>query len=64
MSNPRPGEVYVHGLAQDQARELLAAADRAGVDPQLVRVSDGGFIVPEAVHDQLLSGWAENDAVV
>jgi len=64
MSNPRPGETYVHGLAQDTAQALLEAADRAGVDQALVRVSDGGFIVPDAVHDQLLSGWADTDAVV
>lgn len=64
MSTPRPGEVYVHGKTQENAQQLLEAADRAGIDPQLVRVTDGGFIVPEAVHDQLLQGWATDEPVI
>jgi hypothetical protein len=63
--NPRPGEAFVYGINQETAQALLEAADRAGVDQHLVRVSDGGFIVPEAVADEHVATWtADNDDVV
>lgn len=64
MSTPRIGETYVHGVTTELAQQLLAAAEKAGVDESLLRVSDGGFIVPDAVHDQMMLGWASDDAVV
>ena len=43
------GEAFVAGLDSDTAQQLLAAAEKAGLDPSVVRVSsaDGGFVVPE-----------------
>lgn len=34
---------------REAATELLAAADKAGVDQTLIRVTQGGYLVPEAV---------------
>lgn len=63
--NPRPGEAFVYGVNQETAQALLEAADRVGVDQHLVRVSDGGFIVPEAVADEHVASWTtDDDAVV
>jgi len=42
------GEAFVAGLDPETARKLLAAADKAGLDPAVVRAvpGDGGFVVP------------------
>ena len=36
----------------DQATLLLAAAEDLGLDPDVVRTSEGGFLVPKKVHDK------------
>jgi hypothetical protein len=45
------GEAFVEGADSDTAKALLEAAEKAGLDPAVVRYSagDGGFIVPEAL---------------
>lgn len=41
------GEAFVAGLTAENAKALLEAAEKAGMDPSVVRAdSDGGFIVP------------------
>lgn len=48
------GEAFVEGTDAETAKKLLAAADKAGLSPSVVRVApgDGGFIVPEALVDK------------
>lgn len=48
------GEAFVEGTDPETAQKLLAAAEKAGLDPSVVRVApgDGGFIVPEALADK------------
>ncbi|MET0488738.1 MAG: hypothetical protein ABWZ30_05475 [Jiangellaceae bacterium] len=42
------GEAFVAGGDTETAQKLLAAAEKAGLDPSVVRYSaDGGFVVPE-----------------
>jgi hypothetical protein len=43
------GEAFVEGTDADTAKGLLEAAEKAGLDPAVVRLApgDGGFIVPE-----------------
>jgi len=36
----------------DQAVLLLAAAEDLGLDPDVVRTSEGGFVAPKEVHDK------------
>ena len=48
----RGGETFIWGRHQVTAIALLAAADRLGVDPILVRATDTGFIVPDEVADE------------
>lgn len=44
------GEAFVAGLDAETAQKLLEAAEKAGLDPSVVRASsDGGFVVPEAL---------------
>jgi spore coat polysaccharide biosynthesis protein SpsF (cytidylyltransferase family) len=45
------GEAFVAGDDTDTAQKLLEAAEKAGLDPSVVRLAagDGGFIVPEAL---------------
>lgn len=40
----------------DVARRLLAAAERAGVDPVVVKSTSDGFIVPEPVYELAYTG--------
>lgn len=42
------GEAFVAGLDADTAQKLLDAAEKAGLDPSVVRAApgDGGFVVP------------------
>lgn len=41
------GEAFVAGLTAENAKTLLEAAEKAGLDPSVVRAdSDGGFVVP------------------
>lgn len=37
---------------KDNAVLLLAAAEELGLDPGVVRVTDGAFSVPQEVHDK------------
>ena len=48
------GEAFVAGTDSETAQRLLAAAEKAGLDPSVVRVSpgDGGFVVPEELADK------------
>lgn len=48
------GEAFVAGTDAETAKKLLDAAQKAGLDPSVVRVSpgDGGFIVPEELADK------------
>lgn len=58
MSNSHPvlaeGDVLVPGSAE-LAPQLLAAAEKAGLEPAVVRKSpiQGGYVVPAAVADLL-----------
>lgn len=49
----RLGETYVHGRDSGTARRLLAAADKVGQPPFVVRATETGFIVPDAVWDEV-----------
>jgi hypothetical protein len=41
------GEAFVAGLTAENAKTLLEAAEKAGLDPGVVRAdADGGFVVP------------------
>lgn len=42
-----PGEGFVPGRSPVKARELLAAAEAAGLEPGVVRTTSKGYIVPE-----------------
>lgn len=48
---PTDGETFVWGRDPKTARALIDAAERAGVDPQSVRTTRDGYIVPDAVWD-------------
>lgn len=43
------GEAFVAGNDPETAKGLLEAAEKAGLDPSVVRLApgDGGFVVPE-----------------
>lgn len=45
------GEAFVAGTDAETAQKLLAAAEKAGLDPSVVRTApgDGGFIVPDSL---------------
>ncbi len=45
----RPGETRIEGLDPVVARGLLDAATEVGMDAHVVRVTDGGFVVPTEV---------------
>lgn len=64
----RLGEVYVHGRSRELARELIDTARGLGVHPHTVRAVDEGFIVPEAVADEVerqqRERWAPEGAVI
>jgi hypothetical protein len=49
----RVGDAFVAGRSPEAARALLTAAVRLGLDPAVVRTTDGGYIVPEEVADEL-----------
>lgn len=40
------GEAYVAGRSEEKARELIEAAQKAGLDPALVSTTSHGYIVP------------------
>lgn len=44
--------VTVEGLTSDNATLLLAAAEELGLEPEVVRTSEDGFVVPQEVHDK------------
>lgn len=45
---------FVYGKTPENARMLLAAAERLGMPPEVVRASDEGFYVPlDLVNDVL-----------
>jgi len=48
------GEAFVAGLDSETAQKLLEAAEKAGLDPSVVRAApgDGGFVVPAALVDK------------
>lgn len=46
-----PGSTYVAGIDAPMARALLDAAAEVGYSSDVVRVSNGGFVVPDAVAD-------------
>lgn len=41
------GDAYIQGRSPEKSRELLEAAESAGVDPALVRTTSDGYIVPK-----------------
>jgi hypothetical protein len=41
------GDAYIQGRSPEKARELLAAAEEAGIDTALVRTTSDGYIVPK-----------------
>lgn len=41
------GDAYIQGRSPEKSRELLEAAEAAGVDPALVRTTSDGYIVPK-----------------
>ena len=45
-------EVPFGDKPSDQATLLLAAAEDLGLDPGVVRTTEGGFSVPQDVHDK------------
>ena len=62
------GDVWVPGpQTRELACELLAACQRAGTPVSDVRSSDGGFLLPVAVYDEMeraqVPSWAPSGAV-
>lgn len=48
------GKTFVYGTSPENARALLAAARRLGLDASIaVRTVEDGFVVPNAVADEL-----------
>ncbi len=45
----RPGETRFEGQDRATAKALLEAADEVGMDAHVVRLVDGGFVVPTEV---------------
>jgi len=45
-------EVPFEKKPSDQATLLLAAAEELGLDPSVVQTYEGGFLVPQEVHDK------------
>lgn len=43
------GDAFIEGRSPEKARELLAKAEAAGIDPGLVRTTSGGYLVPEEI---------------
>jgi hypothetical protein len=41
------GDAYIQGRSPEKSRELLEAAEAAGIDPALVRTTSDGYIVPK-----------------
>lgn len=52
-AEPRIGETFVQGKDRETARALLDAADRLGVEHIEVKTVNRGFIVPNAVWDDV-----------
>jgi hypothetical protein len=48
------GEAFVEGTDAETAKKLLEAAEKAGLDPSVVRYAagDGGFVVPEELAEK------------
>lgn len=61
------GETYIHGLDRKTAQAIFAAVAELGADPRVVRATDSGFVVPNAVADELermtMPRWADAEAV-
>lgn len=47
----RRGTTFVNGTSPELARTLLDAATEVGLPEFVVRYTDGGFVVPDAVWD-------------
>lgn len=62
------GETHVYGKTRDNAVALLDACKRLGVPREVVRATDSGFIVPNAVADEVslaeAPGWAPEGATL
>lgn len=48
-ANIPDGHTFVSGRGREKAIALLEAADKAGVDQNLVRTTTDGFVVPDKV---------------
>jgi hypothetical protein len=48
MTNIPEGYGFVAGRSRENAKAILAAAEKAGVDPSLVSTVIGGYLAPEA----------------
>lgn len=61
------GETFIYGLDQPTARLLMTACGNIGVDRQVVRTTDIGFIVPNEVADEYermqMPEWSDKEAV-
>lgn len=49
----RVDQAFIPGRSRENARKVLAAAKKAGVDVQQVRTVDGGYFVPAKVLEAL-----------
>lgn len=58
------GEAFVGGQTKENAIHLLARAEAAGYEPQVVRTAAGGFIVPADILDGVEPDDAEPDLTV
>lgn len=58
----QPGETFLWGRDSATARVLLAAAEEVGLDAYVVRTTDTGFIVPDAVANQAAERLAAEPA--
>jgi predicted ATP-grasp superfamily ATP-dependent carboligase len=65
--NLAPGTTYISGQDREMGKRIFEACDNVGVSPRLIRTSDSGFLVPDAVADEVerlgLPEWADKEAV-
>lgn len=52
MANIEEGQGYIGGLTRENAQRALAAAEKLGLDPGVVRTTLDGFVVPVEVLDE------------
>lgn len=53
------GTALISGRSRERARQALAAAEAVGLEASVVRTTEGGYLVPEAVAQYIEGTWKD-----